>query len=392
MRTKSLALVALLVSASLVAPAAMAAESSSDQAAVQADQQASSNAAGSAYAGSNIAFDTEQNAVVDYRVDGETLIESTTVESESGAESNGSVGLDVALTAVTNLSGSTVALESQSDAQASVSTDSSASLTAHDNEHGILVVHSNEESQYVTANVSSSADVESESDARVHVTNEDGTEGSFIVAGEGNVTVNEDGNVSAWLDSDSQLVFRAYADGRSDADEEQESLIAEGKATAEVYIMSQDGETVNDTVTYDGETSVSVEERADGSLTMTAERSSSEGTVIITSVSNETLDTSGDLDVSVDGEAAAEASSYSDLEAATDDGDSSKYMVRQSSNASANADVLVGVNHFSSREVKMADATNSNADASSSGGVPGFELTTGLGALAGVSFLAFRHR
>jgi len=55
-----------------------------------------------------------------------------------------------------------------------------------------------------------------------------------------------------------------------------------------------------------------------------------------------------DLAVTVDGEAAAEASSYSEL-AGGIGSDESRYMVTQSSDASATADVLVAVNHFGAR-------------------------------------------
>jgi len=65
--------------------------------------------------------------------------------------------------------------------------------------------------------------------------------------------------------------------------------------------------------------------------------------------------------VTVDGEAAAEASSYSEL-AGGIGSDESRYMVTQSSDASATADVLVAVNHFSERDVAIQSADGDDSD------------------------------
>lgn len=363
-----------------------------------------------AYSGTHVTFETESGAVVDYAVDGQTMIESVETQSQSSAESEGSVEAGVSLSAVTEISGSALSVDSTTETSASVSAESGATMTAHDNEHGILVVSSGEESQYVTANLSSSTEAEQQSDSRVVVTKDDGTQGTFIVVGDGEVTVNEAGNVSADLGKGGELVFRSYPDERSSGDEKQEQLIADGEAAAEVYVMAESsgesgGEFATDVVTYGEDTTVEVTERSEGTVRMTVERSQEQGKVVITSVSEAAISSTEDMRVTVDGEAAARASSYSELESAANGGDSSKFLVEQSSSAEASADVLVGINGFSSREVAMQDdggdgtsdgsdgttADSGSGDDSSSTTAPGLGVTTAVLALLSVALLARRR-
>jgi len=187
------------------------------------------------------------------------------------------------------------------------------------------------------------------------VTTENGTEGTFIVVGEGNATVNDDGDVTAHLGEDGRLAFRAYPDGKDDGDDEQERLIADGQAKAETYVMSDGEETVVDTVQYGQNTTVEAAESAEGAVNVTVNRTTHEGTVLLTSVSDEALNATESLTVRVDGEAAAEAGTYTQLESAIGS-DQSRYMVESGGEASAGADVLVAVNHFSERTVTMASS------------------------------------
>ncbi|WP_313693449.1 PGF-CTERM sorting domain-containing protein [Halorarum halobium] len=206
-------------------------------------------------------------------------------------------------------------------------------------------------------------------------------------------------------------MFRSYPDERSQQDERQERLIADGTATAEVYVMSaaesgseSGGELATDVVTYGEDTTVEVTERSEGTVEMTVERSKEQGKVLITSVSEEAISSAEDVQVTVDGEAAARASSYGELESAANGGDTSKFLVQQSSSAEASADVLVAVNHFSSREVAMSEGgngsdTGSGGDGSSDGGSgdgstttgPGLGVTAGVLALLSVALLARRR-
>jgi len=347
----AVALTALLVLAA-VAPAAMAASS----------QQR-------AYAGSNVSFDTTSTTVVDYAVDGETMMESVRVQSGSTVESGLDVGVGADVAAVTDFAGAGLSMSAESETSATITAESGAEMRAHDSTHGILVVDSGgEDSQYVGVNLSSSTEAESESDSRVVVTTDDGAKGTFVVVGNGSVAVNDEGNVTAKLASDSRLVFRAYSEERTEDEKRQEELIADGTAAAEVYVR-ESGEASDEfaagVANYSQDTAVEVTQTTEGTVNMTAERAESEGRVIVTSVSEAVISSTEDLSVTVDGEAAVRASSYSELESAADGGDTSKFLVRQQSNAQASADVLVAVNHFSERTVTVSDDGDSADDGGS---------------------------
>lgn len=374
---------AVLLLVFAVSPAASAAASSQQE----------------AYAGTHVSFDTGTNAIVDYAVDGQTVMESVKVESVSEAQSRAGIDVGMDIDSVTTLDGAPVSVDATTDTSARISTDSGAQVHAHDNHRGILVVRAGGERQYVMINVSSSSTVDQEDDQRVIVTTEDGTTGAFIVAGDGSVAINEEGNVTADLGSNSELVFRSYADGRDEDDTQEEELIADGKAAAEVYVMhhsENSGEAVADVVHYSEDTTVEVTEQGQGTVKLTAERAAHQGKIIITSVSDEIVESTDDLEVAVDGEAAAQASSHSELESAIDNGDSSTFLVRGQSNAEASTDVLVAVNHFSEREITMtspqgtSETTNTDDD-SSTPTQPGFGVGVAVLALSAATLLARRY-
>jgi PGF-CTERM protein len=380
-----------------------------------------SNHNASAYAGSHVEFETTSNAIVNYSVGGETVIESMAAQSQSQAVANGDVTAGISLGLVTQLSGSAVSVASTSEANASatVTAESGATMRAHDSSKGILVVNSSgSESQYVLVNVSSDAEAESESDGHVVVTNDNGAKASFIAVGDANVTVNDAGNVSADVGAEGKLIVRSYSesDARDDDAESQEKMIANGTAAAEVYVQESadaSGEFVAGVANYSQDTAVEVTQKSEGEVKMTAERTESEGRVVITSVSEAVIDSTEDLEVMVDGEAAAEASSYSELRSATEGGDSSKFLVRQSSSAEASADVLVALNEFSERDVTMtegsSDGTDNNGDDTDtddnngdgtdtdgtdepSQGLSGFGVGVALLALLAAAVIAIRNR
>ena len=127
---------------------------------------------------------------------------------------------------------------------------------------------------------------------------------------------------------------------------------------------------------------------------MTAERTESQRKVIITTVSDETFGSAESTEVLVDGEAAAEANSYSEVQQATRDGDNSRYLVRQSSSAEASSDVVVGVNHFSERQISMqsdGDSTDGGDGGLSDADGPGFGVLAAIAALGG-ALVALRRR
>lgn len=109
---------------------------------------------------------------------------------------------------------------------------------------------------------------------------------------------------------------------------------------------------------------------------MTAERSQSEGKVIITTLSQGAFGAAENAEVTVDGEAAAKASSYSELRSATEGGEQSWYLVRQQSSAEASGEVLVAVNHFSERSVAVTSGDDSSGNSSTEPATPGAETTS----------------
>ncbi len=390
-------LAALLVVASVATPAA---------AAVTADRTETQEA----YAGTHVSYDVQDDAVVDYTVDNETMVESMRVESQSNYESRADVSGEFDLETVVELDGLGLEMGASSTTQATVQTEGSASIVAHDNEDGTLVVHGGENGQFVEAQVSSDAEAAAASDDRVVVETGNGTTGTFIVVGDGNVTVNEAGNVTAELGSDASLVFRESGEERTDGEERVERMIANGTATAEVYVEQQDGETVEDTVTYGQDTTVEAAQESEHTVNMTVERSQSQGKVVVTHVSDAVVEAGDSVDVMVDGEAAAQAESTSELRAATQDGDESMYYVAEDASAQAEASttVMVAFNHFSERTASIqgeettdgtdgtdgddSDGTDGDDSDDSGSGMPGFGVTTALAALVGAAFVAVRAR
>jgi PGF-CTERM protein len=404
-------LAAMLVVAA-VAPAGGAAA-----AAAQADGNAS------AYAGTHVSFDLASNAVTNYTVGGVEMVESIRVGAAGDSSTSGSAGLlaDTSLSVATDLLGTSVSVTARAETTATLKTESGATLAAHDNPRGSLVVTSGNGSQVLYANVSGDASASNEGDARV-VVERDGATGVFIAVGNASVGVTDEGDVSARVGEDGRIVFRTYTDGRTESDRRAEALIANGTATAQVYVGAQNGSTTTDVVRYGSNTTVEVTERADGTVTMTVERPVHNGTVVLTSVSDSVLDASGDLTVSVDGEAAARTSSYAALRSATNGGDQSAYLVvEESADASADArtNVYVALNHFSERTVTMQssnstgetsttetsdggettdgeEADGETADGGSGGeststSAPGFGVTASLAALVGAALVAVRR-
>jgi len=344
--------------------------STGTQTADASTQQPQLESSGSAYTGAHISANVTSSAIVDYRVDGTTVAESVRVQSQSEARSETGLSVGADLGAMTSFAGAGLSTAAESETSATVTSDSGADLTVHDNGHGSLVVAANDDSQYVGLNLSDSAATESESEERVVVTQDDGTQSTVLVAGNGSVAVNEDGNVTAEVDEDSRLVVRSYEE-RDEDDEQQEDLIQNGTAAAQVYLTEQaegGSEAAVDVVDYGQETSVEVTQQTESRVEMTAERSAEQGKVVITSLEDTAFEASDDTQVRVDGEAAVEASSYSELAAAADGGDSSKYMVRQTGSAEADGEVLVALDHFSERSVTMEEdsASDDSTDDSSS--------------------------
>jgi PGF-CTERM protein len=437
MNWKALVVAVTLVVSAVGTPMAVAATTS------VADQQAS----GEVQSGTYVSFETADSAVVDYTVNGKTVVDRLSVQSASKAKSQSSGGLGVSVSgSVFAGAGLDIASTFSADASttATVQSESGAEIVAHDNDRGIVVVKANGESHVARFNTTSDSSAEQASEKRAVVTKEDGTTATVIVVGDGNVTVSDSGNVTAQTAEDARVVYRQYEGERNDSEKKQERLIENGTAVAEVYVQAagdaasdagdDSDSTPTDTATatptpteapseeaeersadvvrYSEDTTVEVTENAAGTFNATVERAESEGKVVIMSVSEAAFENAENAEVYVDGEAAVEASSYAEVENAADGGETSKYLVRSSSSAQASTDVVVGINHFSAREVSMqsqdADADTSEGstatatatdassgdgdDATESGGQPGFGAGIAVVALVGAALLARRQR
>ncbi|WP_049927987.1 hypothetical protein [Halopiger goleimassiliensis] len=321
-----------------------------------------SQSSADAYAGAHVDFEVDGDAITDYRVDGDRTFSSVAVQSRSDADLGAGLGVDLELDAVAGLEGAGLSMAAESEASAQVRADSGATLEAHDTQRGTLVVEAGGEGQYVEAELAAGTDAEREGDGAVRVET-DGQTGTFLVVGEGEVTVNEEGNVVADLEGDATLAFRSYEDGeRDDAAEYEESLIAGGQAAAEVHVEDRTEGIASSAVTYGEETTAEVSADAENRVEMTVERTHGEGTVVITTVSEEAVGSLEDLEVTVDGEAAVEASSESELEGALG-GDRSAYKVAQHAEAQGEATVYVAFNHFSERTATIeSDDSDTTAD------------------------------
>jgi PGF-CTERM protein len=401
MRTKAILLTALVAVAAVATPAAAVTLEPTDTH-INADATATTD--GDAYSGTHVAYDVESDAVVDYTVNGTTVFESMAVESASAYESRTGASGATELGTVVELDGLALDVATSSNAKATVETSGAAEIVTHDNEDGTFVLTAGGEEQYVEAELGGDADATAESDDRVVVETGNGTTGSFVVVGDGEVTVNEEGHVSADLGEDARLVYRDAGEERSEDEESVERMIANGTATAEVYVEQQDGETVRDTVTYGQNTTVETSTEAENTVNVTVDRAKSQGKVVVTHVSETAVDATDSFDVAVDGEAAAEAESKSALEAAANGDDGSKYYVAEDASATAegSATVLVAFDHFSERTASISgEETTSGDDTDGEGGddgssgdgsgsTPGFGVSAALLALVGAALLARR--
>lgn len=114
-------------------------------------------------------------------------------------------------------------------------------------------------------------------------------------------------------------------------------------------------------------------------------------------VADESYGNAEDLEVYVDGEAAAQADSYSEVQQSAREGDEPRYLVRQDAGGEAATDVVVGIDHFSERQVsvqKAGDGRSGGDDGGRIGGTDGdgdgFGVLAALAALAGALVVARR--
>lgn len=337
------------------------------------------------HAGTHVSFAAEDRAVTDYAVRNETILDSLRVASERAVgDANRSPSN------VTHVEGARLTVGATTDAETRVLARNGATVAAHDNRRGVLVVASGEGVDYAVADLPAGANATAESDSQVAVTTRNGTPATLLVVGEGRVAVNDAGGVTARLGDGGRLVLRAYPDGKTEADETRENLLASGGVAAELYVGTPNGNAtgdetggteqsrrpVVDTVSYDDNATVEVAEVGEDRVALAVNRTTGEGTVLLASVSPAVLNASGGVSVAVDGETAAEAVTFSQLRSAVGS-EQSRYLVERAGgdaergeassgaegeDASKAVEVAVGVNRLDGRTVSLASAeTSGNA-------------------------------
>jgi len=373
---------------------------------------AAQQAEGEAYSGTHVEFETGSNSVSNYAVNDNVIVTNATMQSASEARSQASVEASAGVSAVGSILGAEVQNRGEAGAGVTVGFSSGGEMRSSDTERGIVQFVASDGNQFVQVETSNDAEAESMSESRVVVEKDDGTRGTFIVVGEGEVATNSEGQVNAELERGSELVYRQYDGERSDSDEQSEQMIENGTAAAEVYVQqaSESGQEIGtNAIEYGSDTTVEVQSESESRVEMTVERSQSEGKVVLTSVSEEAFDSAEDIEVLVDGEAATQADSYSEVKTSATEGDQPRYYVSQSASAEATTNVAIGIDHFSERTVTMTSdgtdgmTTNNSDDSddsgstdstdgqSSDGSGPGFGIFAALVALAGM-LLAARTR
>ena len=408
MRIRSVILTAVLVVSLIGAAAAPA---------------ATQGAEAEGYSGAFIEFETANAAVNDYTVNGQVVVDSLRVQSagEAGGSGEGGVGVGVGADSTVSIDGAAVQSQSSGSARASVAFESGAQLEANDNRRGVVRITADGGDQVVQANVS--GDASQEGDGRVVVSGDDGAQGTFIVVGEGNISASGDGQVTAAVGEGGQVVYRQYDGERSDSEQQQEQFIQDGTAAAELFVRgaadseggSDGGDNETSVVTYDGDTSAEVTSRSESQINATVERTQQQGKVVIVTIAESAVQSAESLEVLIDGEAAAQANSYGEIQQSAEEGDEPRYLVRQSSSAEAAVDVVVGIDGFSERQLSIQDAndggestptegmddgngtdgdgeTDTDGDDGSSGDGPGFGALAGLVALAAALVAAATRR
>jgi len=351
--------------------------------------------------GTNISFGVADNAVTEYTVGGTEMFASIRAQSESSAVEEGLIEADIdEISAIANVNGAGLSVNAETAVSTTidVGTSPGAKLTTHDNSHGTLTMTPGQDTQVAIVNVSSNTEVSVEDEEMATVTADNGAEGSFILSGSGGeLARNDDGNLVLRLSPNSDLVFKAYPDGKSAAEDQQESLIADGIIGAEVHVMERDGETLYDAATYSTFVNYHGSEKTANGTNLTFGSPQGTGTVVVANVNEAAVGSLSSMEVYVNSSSGEEtvAVDQPNATAALDEIDgyistsSSGYYVVPPAEGSTSTDVLVGINHFTNRTVAMGQNVGPS-DTSSSGGVPGFGVPVALAALLALAAFARR--
>ncbi|MDY6964590.1 MAG: DUF2606 family protein [Halobacteriota archaeon] len=264
------------------------------------------------------------------------------------------------------------------------------SISTHNNANGLLKLKADEDTT-VTIEISESATVDRESDRRITVRS-DGMEGTLMIAGQGNLTVEND-TIIVNLEAHSQLIFKAYPGEKDDGDEAIEDGIISGNLSAEVQIIS-DGEDVSDTVEYSEDVVITEVDTTEDNVSVTVESTTEIGKTIVVTINNSELSTDpSGLSVKIDGESTMKVNSTEELYT---DGEESKYFIVEGMD---DTKVFIYVNHFSERVITVEGVASTPStttpetavSSETSSDIPGFEAVFAIVGLLSVAYILRRR-
>lgn len=327
------------------------------------------NINGDIYAGDNIRYNLKSDEIDNYSVQGKTYFTSM----KTGTKISSGTGL------LGGLIGANIAISSIAGVGSKLSTDN-ANIFVHDNPNGNLQVMVNQGS-IVQISLTGGSSATYQGEKYITVRNPDGSESSFLIAGNGKLEM-RDGKMVADLDNDGQLIFKAYPVGKTQLDDAVEQGIIDGIVAAEINIPGKNDAAASSSISYSSAVSAKVNEVANEKISILVSSSNSVGKTIAIEIDSSRLpfQDPGQLEVRVDGEVAAKASSTSELYA-TGAGDKPRYLVAKAEGATK---VMVAINHFSDREVTLAAKPSSPAEstqvppASPTEKAPGFEVVLAI--------------
>lgn len=345
-------IIVTLVSILVIAPTAVLADQHMRD---QQDSQGGMDGSVGSYQASHVGFDAKQNSVVNFSVGGQQIFESFSVVAKSDTEtqSGGTIGVGVGLGEVTNIAKSAMSMRSQTDKNAVLETESGADIKIHNNDRGIITVTPSENSQIANINISPNTRATTETDKKVVITKEDNSEGVFLIVGDGEVTVNNNRNVIADIEQNRKLVYRDYKQQRSDDDRQQENLISNQNATAEVYIEQTDNQYRSNIVQY-GDTTVETTDQRQGQINLSVDRTQNQGKIILTTISNQAINPTNNISVQIDGETITQVETYNQLQSSIQQ-DNPSFLINQQSSTQSVSDIAIAIDHFSTRQITIQE-------------------------------------
>lgn len=288
--------------------------------------------------GDHITLEFTNQQVVNYTVGNQTFLASIQAQSVEQVETDG-------LQSLTEFEGSAMESTGEDEATWLVNTQSNANFEFNDNPHGTFIAEGVDVAQYARFVVAEGVEATDENQRKVTLTTDGNAAASFILVGDGEVTVNQNGDVVARIGDASTLVFRAYPDGKSNSDEQMERYIENGNGVAEIYARQPGTDSIVDHARYQQDVAPTAEQTDDTTVQTDIEYTEGESGVVLFTLSQAFTEASGAINATVNGQQAQEVTSFGELDGALD-GNQSRYMVVE---LESRTDVIVAVNQFAAQ-------------------------------------------